>query len=829
MKPFQSQLSSPDTAAPRNGHAFLPMTLGLLATAALSSAQTAPAASTTPPATEEIVMLDKLEVESGGDPNALLPTQPIAVLGLSKTVIETPRSVSAVSSETIEKFNITELADLSRFSPSTYTAFSFGVQGGLQIRGDTADTYFGDMKKINNASNLKTIIGASDGVVIVRGPPSAVLGAGSVGGFMNYLPKSARASTGKYLEKNTGKVSATVDDWGKRLGTAEVGGPLSLFNKRAGFYVYTQVERSDTYYIGQEIKDDILQATLTVDMTDSLRLEVGGNYQKHEGTGIAGWNRITQDLIDDGTYQGGSANFSLIDKNGDGVASRAELHNAGLRNNWNFNAPGTPVSNPSATSPYNTSNTTGPLAFVTDVRTTTLSPRNVLLERVNYGYDYVGFIKLVNDANPNLIFKNNLFFEHQDYYKLSDIAYFRAGDTKLFEERFSVEWKPQNLPDWLEITNLTAFNMRYLDARNSQTNVFQLFNYWDLTRYTDGRYLFQNGWDNPREAGVDFYNRSQHLETGLGNVLDITAFEKLTLAVGARIDWVDAEVQNYPGLRQTGNVLLPVAANYAKTSERGSSLTSASVSYKVRSNIVPYVTYATPKSIVPGSTGGLSTGQLNDGILVDTELKEVGVKTEFFDKKLFVSYAAYEQFRTAFSQNLNGGNGGFQQTKSVGHEIEVRYVPTRSFNMAVAIDWLRRDNDPLAAGFTPAPADQVGLDPITHGGGRYQLAYDVNDTRVARPDKVFSVFGNYIFGKSGWDVSAGANYVADYRASRTDDIVLPSSLTFSGDVGYIYKSWDFRISVKNITDELFFTSTSGSAALIPQPGRTFTFKAAYKF
>lgn len=808
--------------------ALLGLTLCLL-TSPASRAQSANPSASAPPPSEEVVVLEKFDVNDSDDPNAFLPTQPVATLGLSKTIIETPRSVSTVSSETIEKFNISELADLSRFSPSTYTSFSFGVQGGLQIRGDVADTYFGDMKKINNAANMPTIIGASDGVTIVRGPPSAVLGAGSVGGFMNYLPKSARASSGKYLEANTGKVSLTVDNWGKFITTAELGGPTTVFGKRAGFYVYTQVERSKTYYIGQEIKDEVVQGTLTVDLTPDLRLEVGGNFQHHDGTGIAGWNRVTQDLIDHGTYQTGSADFGLIDTDGNGVASRAELYNAGLVGNYNVKANGTPVAG--QVKPGTTAYTApgGPLAFVTDVGTAKLSPRNVLLERVNYGYDYIGFIKLVNDSNPDLIFKNNVFYEYQDYYKLSDIAYYRAGTTGLIEERFSIEWKPQTLPDWLAITNLSAFNMRYLDARNSTTNVFQLFNYWDLKRYTDGHYLFQNGWDDPADAGVDTMTRSQHLETGIGNIFDVTAFKKLSLTVGARYDWVNGEVRTSPGRRTSGNVLGVTAPSDFRTSDRAPSLTSASLSYKVLPNIIPYITYATPRTVVPGTTGGLSVAQVRGDMLQDSQLKEIGVKGDFFNHKLFVSYAAYEQFRTAFNQSLNSNQGGFQQTKGMGQEVEVRWVPTRNFNMAVAADWLRRDNDPLAPGFSPVPVDQVGLDPIQYGGGRYQLAYDPTDTRVGRPDKVFSAFGNYIFGRSGWDVSAGANYTADYRPVRNDDIRLPAALTFSLDVGYKYKAWDYRLSVKNLTDELFFTSTSGSAALIPQPGRTFTGKVSYRF
>jgi iron complex outermembrane recepter protein len=778
---------------------------------------------------EPIVVLDKFVTGGGEDPNSLMPTQPIDTLGISKRIVETPRSISVVSGEMIEKFNIGELADLGRFSPSTYTAFSFGVQGGLQVRGDTADTYFADMKKLNNASNLPTIIGASDGVTIVRGTAPAVLGAGSVGGFMNYLPKSARASTGKYLEGLTGKFSLTLDEWGKKVGTAELGGPLKILNRKAGFYVYSQWERSKTFYIGQEIKDATIQATLTVDLTDSLRLEVGGNYQTHDGTGIAGWNRVTQDLVDNGTYQTGQPNFSLIDKDGNGVASRAELYNAGLVNNYNYNADGTAV--PNQVKPGTTAYTApgGPLAFVTGLGTAHLSPRYALLERINHGTDYIAFVKLINDSNPNLVFKNNLYWEHQEYDKLSDIAYYRAGDTQLFEERFTVEWKVQHLPDWLTITNLTAWNLRYLDAVNSTTNVFQIFNYWDLTKYQDGNYLFQNGWENPVEAGVDSLARSQHYETGFGNVLDITAFTKLNLSISARYDWIDAEVQNYAGLRTSANVLATVPASFAKGSDRSSSLSSASLSYKVLPNIIPYITYATPRTIVPGSTGGLSSGQVTTDILIGSSLKEAGIKGEFFKGKLYVSYAWYEQYRTAFVQALNGGLGDFQQTKGVGHEIEARWVPNGNFNLALAADWIRRDNDPLTPGFTPVPVVTLGLDPLQYGGGRYQLAYDTDITRQARPPRVFSLFGNYIFGKTGFDISAGANYTAGYPASTLGDIMLPSSMLFSLDLGYRTKHWEYRLSGKNLTDEIFFTSTSGSAALIPQPGRTVTGKITYKF
>jgi len=126
---------------------------------------------------ENIVVMEKFVTGEKNDPNGVMPP-PNSMFGLDKSVLEIPRSISTVSGEMVEKFHINELVDMASFVPSTYTSFSFGIQGGLNIRGGAGDTYYREMKRINNGPNMPTLIGASDGVDIVRGPPSAVFGAG---------------------------------------------------------------------------------------------------------------------------------------------------------------------------------------------------------------------------------------------------------------------------------------------------------------------------------------------------------------------------------------------------------------------------------------------------------------------------------------------------------------------------------------------------------------------------------------------------------------------------------------------------------------------------
>ena len=166
-----------------------------------------PAATTSQPeakSDDSLVVMDAFVASEDIDPNGFKP-QSNNVFGIEKPALDTPRSVSQVSSDLIQKFNIGNMTDLERFVPSSYTSFSFGVQSGLSIRGDSADMYYNGMKLVNNANNLPTPLGPSDGILIVRGPPSAVYGEGLVGGYMDYRPKSALAASGEYLPEHHGQ------------------------------------------------------------------------------------------------------------------------------------------------------------------------------------------------------------------------------------------------------------------------------------------------------------------------------------------------------------------------------------------------------------------------------------------------------------------------------------------------------------------------------------------------------------------------------------------------------------------------------------------------
>jgi iron complex outermembrane receptor protein len=54
------------------------------------------------------------------------------------------------------------------------------------------------MLRLENPGNYPTPIAAADRIDIVRGPASPIYGPSKTGGYMNFVPKTARAANGTY-------------------------------------------------------------------------------------------------------------------------------------------------------------------------------------------------------------------------------------------------------------------------------------------------------------------------------------------------------------------------------------------------------------------------------------------------------------------------------------------------------------------------------------------------------------------------------------------------------------------------------------------------------
>lgn len=178
-----------------------------------------------------------------------LPTEDVgSVFGFDKTLLETPHSSFTISAEQMQRFDMRDIDELITLAPGTFTQSFFGVAGSLDVRGTSGEVYFRGVRRLDNPGNYPMPIGASERIDIVRGPASPVYGPAKMGGYMNFVSKSARAVGGQYLDVRESSISYTTGTWDKNILSGEVGGPASIGGRDFGYFLFGEIEDSGSYY-----------------------------------------------------------------------------------------------------------------------------------------------------------------------------------------------------------------------------------------------------------------------------------------------------------------------------------------------------------------------------------------------------------------------------------------------------------------------------------------------------------------------------------------------------------------------------------------------------
>lgn len=764
------------------------------------------------------------------DPIGFIPDMEVtsAFGGLDISLVETPRSIDRVSAEMIDQFGIDSLNDLITFSSGTFSSSFFGIEGSLNIRGSTAETFFRGIKRIENPGTFPTPIAAAQSVDIVKGPADPYMGPSKLGGYLNFIPKSARASTGKYLDETTGNVTVTFGSYDKAQGEFEIGGPLTLGERQAGYYLYGLLEDSDSFYDNNFNRNKIIQGSLDVQLNDAWRLETGGMYHNWEGTENAGWNRVTQELIDDGTYQRGLA--SDIDLDGDGFVSGDE-----------FIATGVPFSFATVFAPEGTFFPAGALdpslaldpdtLIDTDndgigdtARTATLEPNQVLIgdDDIADSDNFLVYFDVVNDSNPDFRFKNQLFIEYLDRYKFASYGFSQAMEVFLIEQRAQFNIK-RDLSEAVEMDAVLSGGVRYYDADYFSDFDFEFFDRRDLiTGETPRDRVLTSVQNSARTPWSQQYNTTI-FQPSFSAMANFTVFERLNLLVGGRGDHFDVEIDNFaPGADS------PTGDDFEWS-------WTGSISYEVVDSVHPYVTFSRQNTINTDQAGGIDPGNVaGDSLLNTQELFELGLKAELLERKLFATFAFYDQKTSSFSSQAEQN----QAINARGYELSLRYVPNKNWSFSFAGNWQKSTYDPLTGDNATFnflnSADTNFPGELIYGGtvGGSVLASEDYEERSGVPDKNLSFVTTY-FNDAGWGVNFAAKFIPEVAANRTKTITLPEAYLF--DLGGFYENDNWRVSfiVKNLTDEQWFRSNFpelfGGVVVLPQLPRTYEATVTYKF
>jgi iron complex outermembrane recepter protein len=764
---------------------------------------------------DAVELEDYVATGTGGDPVGVLPTEPVdSVFGFDKTLLETPRSVSVLSDDLMASYGIETALDVAKIVPSTFTTSIFGINGNVNIRGVASDTYFRGVKRLENTQLFPTPITAMSRLDVVRGPPSPLYGPGKVGGYTNFVPKSARAKTGKYLESPTGKAVVTLGSFDKKAGSAEVGGPVTVFGKRGGYYVYTNLEDSDTFYENVPFKQRILQSSFDYEINESLHLEFGQMYQYWGGTELAGWNRLTQELIDTGMYNAGTVAVNM-DSNGDGLIATAEVDTFGplLRT---F-APGTPAATVAAGLGQGWQIDPATVRKVKIRRSAnSQNPEDDGEAQINLGY--MDLIYTLPDGSK---LTNKLYGERMDRFKWTRASGYGQDTTSAVYEG-KVMWEKAFAPttSGFQLNFGASGLFRYYDTKNlSGTKYSDLVNRADLSVgfIQNNRFAVPNLENDlaPWNTGLS----SRYTTKGFGSLIDAT-FRKANVVLGTRYDWVDihSRIPSYvlttPGLDAQGK-------------DDGLSW-SASASYEVFKGVRPYVTYARQETLVFGLDGGIGIPVVPNA-LNTAELREAGIKSSLFDNTMFLAVGGYRQTRTSFTADTQQ----VLSTLSTGVEAEMRWAVNSRLSVNAGGTWQSTKYTPLRPATISVNPTFFGL-PDNYYGGRIQTTL-TNDPAYAErsgyPDMVLNLNGTF-FITEDLALNLSTSYQEEVASGRIKDITLPSAVLVGASLAYDTERFGFKLTVNNLTDQEYFTPNSpdglGEVIVIPVPERnyqtTFTFR-----
>ena len=801
---------------------LLTLAAGLLASTAMTSAALAQAkAPASEPATvDEIVVTGSL--------NALPLKDVGSIFGFDKTLVETPRSASTISNEQIERFGVSEIYDLVAQAPGTFTNSFFGVGGALDIRGTPGEVYFRGIRRLDNAGNYPTPIGASDRIDIVRGPASPIYGPSKTGGYMNFVPKSARVN-GALMSSPQGELSYTTGSWDKSVLSAQVRGPGKLGSQEFGYSLYGEVEDSGSYYRNMSTKQTILQASFDTNLTDNLRAEFGGMYHKYDGQQNGGWNRLTQALVDNGTYITGNAKAVPDIGAPDGKISYAEIAAIGGLGPFGGFACGGNVFASSITNACFPAG--GPLALTNPgigklSRKDTLTGPNDFLQNKQT----TGYFDLIYTGENDLEIKNQLFYDKTDNLNENAYGFAQFVDSYVIEDKIVASKTYTN--DLGKFSYQVSPSIRYTNFHFGDDYTYEYFHRVDLTQgYTP---LSTRQLSTQCDCNYSDYLRGHYTDYGLASLADLAFDFGLDVTLGARYDKTDV-VSTIDAKRQVTSPGDLLTASKSK----GAWSWTASANYKAPLGLIPYVTVSKQSTMVVGEGAEVLVSDVKgDSFIAASNLLEGGVKGSWLNGKLYAALSVYKQDRTDHNVQSSVTN---QSVETKGLEAEFRwavdehllltgaYTKTKVYNLSYqdagtafsffGIQDLRNVTNPaLFLGGQP-----LGLVPVfTREASR----------RAGIPENVISGTATYGF-DNGLALAASASHVQSVWSGQSQVVRLPAYTLVDLSASYKKDNWLFRAVVKNATDATYFranfTELFGSTVVLPEKPRSFQATVAYTF
>ena len=754
------------------------------------------------------------EIVVTADRAGLLEKRPSnTVFGIDKPLLETPRAATFVSDTTLERYGITSIDNLVEISPSSYTASFYGVPGSLNIRGTLAEDYFDGFKRVENRGTYATPIGDASQIQIVRGPPNPIMGSGKVGGLLNFIPKTAQAA-GAYIEQPTGEIDITGGSYDKKEATIQGGTPVSLGAAKGGLYGYLDVDDSHSFYRGVYPKRQTGEVSADFNLPGGWTTAFEGLVYHSDGdVQTAGWNRLTQQLIDDGTYTTGR-NTTLVDANGDGRLEESEVapHLANMIC-------------------YYPTCTNAEHQLTEGVGTAKLSPRDVLISSADFSRTttYTSYFNLAKKLTDTTGLKFELFYDDLNNERFVSYGFPASYQTYIAEGRVTYDVAVNFLDGAIKTKSLIGVSDRYTDAhlRESFNSGIIALDRRDLVNGPTATDIiaspFQNKPGNvawPWELDV----HSNIRDAGAFFTTDITVLEKLDLILGGRDDSYDVSSNDLGEL--------PFEQPHAHADKSKGTYT-VSVTYKAPFGLIPYYTYDQAAALELDQASDLQPGVIGGGgWLSDSYLSEAGVKFQELHNTLVGSLSLYRQTRTQLVEGAAGAGPSIQGSISKGVEFELRWLATKNLSFTYAGDIQHTEVKGPDNTFVYLPPSAFGVSGVNGYGGSYAADIDTLPGRAGNyaysiiPHSVNSLYATYTSDAYEWGklgLTVGGTHVSKTSMLIQDGVTYPDYWLASLSGFYQRGPYTVQLNVDNLFDKLYFTPnadpTYSNVAALPGVGR----------
>ena len=757
---------------------------------------------------------------------SILPTiRPISsTYGTDMNIVDTPRDVSTITKEQVSFRQITSVDDLGQFASGTYTASIFGAEGLPQIRGLPAEIYQNGEREHYYLNGFPPSFNGAESIDVVKGPGTAVYGpaAQGLGGYINLVTKQPFFD-GQHTEITTifGDYYGGGDSYNRTQWQIDNSGPL-IKDKLAYRFSYLGREAGSYYRNVTDNVQDIF-AALTYLPTSNLKFDLTGQYYESKFNENAGFDRVTQALIDNHTYISGPiipsyAPFvGVVDPGPDGSYSDQKVK---LHNDQVDVAPGDSAAG---------SRFIGQLI-------STLNLEGLTIKNSTFGdtvetrkFSAYGFDEY---APSNIAIENRTEFQftlNTPIISPHDVPALKSKEGKDAKDKDA----DTTHDDGLVFKNNfdTGFSFRYEHTRAYAAFINEPFTVYDVSgqnphpTFPDA-VIFGPERTIPGMPGYynsDLFNVGTVTDYYQGGIFlqDNVEFTKqLSAIIGVRIDFISVQsgapaqgplVDPTQDLGSPGDIYTSIPATERDRNLLANGSYFGSLIYKPVKQGSLYFTY----DRVDGTDsindqGGIpyvreadgSTRVASGSLRQVSALLEGGAKVSLLHDTMFLGVAGYHQSRYQTDQR-----GNVSQISAHGVDVDFTYQPNKNFNVTSNFTWQAAN---YRAG---APFSQTGnyLDSYAAGvnvdgnvgtgvGSPNYTTYAKGDYRL--PDTPNILYNAYFIAQTDWGlgIGIGPQVTGDVNVNLQGTLVIPAQVTWNGFLFYRQKNYEVRLSFFNILD-----------------------------